>query len=161
MYHNTCEVVHVYRKHFQYLFSVFPSEFHTAMIPDLIPSHFCHGVNPIPPPDPNAPLSKEDLHRKRLHEAYQRHRLDFTIRELEEVGCWDKPDARPSSLRNPVHPIFQQHLWAIGNVPLGNGYPGNLEMSNPLVWIAMLPSLRLATLLLRRATVLPWYVGST
>jgi hypothetical protein len=128
--------------------------------PELIPLELHHGTDPIPAEDPNAPFSVEYQHRKKLYEAYQVLKLrGFTVSEMTNYGCWDKPNAKRSNLDNPIHPLFQLPKWEEGDEKIGPGYAGNWEMRNPIIWDAMEPVLRLATQMFRRAGILPLYVG--
>jgi hypothetical protein len=84
------------------------------MIPEIIPEQFSHGVNTIPTLDPSVTLSAQDEYRKRLHESYQTWKLKgFTISQMTDYGCWDKPEAKPNNLytTTPIHPLYQPHLW--------------------------------------------------
>jgi hypothetical protein len=128
----------------------------TPMIAEIIPEQFSHGVDTIPTLDPKVTLSAQDEHRKKLHEAFQKWKLKgFTISQMTDYGCWDKPDAKPNNLNSPIHPLYQHHLWMNGVGLTGNGYPGKWEMRNPIVRKALEPCLRLASLLLLRASTRP------
>jgi hypothetical protein len=128
----------------------------TPAIPEIIPEQFSHGVDTIPTLDPSVTLSAQDEHRKKLHEAFQRWKLrGFTISQMTDYGCWDKPDAKPNNLDTPIHPLYQTHIWMNGIGLIGNGYSGKWEMKNPIVRKALEPCLRLASLLLLRASTRP------
>lgn len=77
--------------------------------------------------------------------------------ELVDSGCWMDPEATPCSLDEvQIHPMYQQAQWLDGNIPLGKGMPGLWEDRNPVVWKAIEPSLKLATLFLQAAQKSPW-----
>jgi hypothetical protein len=79
----------------------------TPVIPEIIPERFSHGIDTIPTLDPSVTLPAQDEHRKKLHEAFQRWKLrGFTISQMTDYGCWDKPDAKPNNLDTPIHPLY-------------------------------------------------------
>ncbi|KAE9382196.1 hypothetical protein N431DRAFT_458734 [Stipitochalara longipes BDJ] len=128
-------------------------------IPEETSIALCHGSrNPIPIPDPNRPFTTEELHRIKLHEIYQRTVLrGFTIQELELCGAWTKNDAIPSDLKTPIHPEYERKVWFAGTEVIEGGISGTWDVTkNEELWIALKPSLRLATLMITQAGLLPW-----
>ena len=80
---------------------------------------------------------------------------------LKNSGCWYKPDAKPSDLKTPVHPLFKKDRWEKkGTLDIGDGTKGKWEYRNEVVREALMPSLRLASLLLANSALWPWYVCS-
>jgi hypothetical protein len=95
----------------------------------------------------------------------------FTVKELEQIGCWDKPNVKASNLHTevPIHELFREDRWASTNnplykpyhtriLPIGGGYEGNWEFSNGIVRKALDPSIRLASKVISHIHTWPWYV---
>lgn len=95
-------------------------------------------------------------------EAFQRERLnDFTINELQDSGCWDKADARPSDLSGPLHTLYEKARWHTmlpedPQVMVGSGVPGVWSALNGNVWRALQPVLQLATKVMSNIHLWPW-----
>lgn len=93
-------------------------------------------------------------------EYFQRYVLHgFTVRELSQIGCWDKNNAKPSDLAGfvPVHSLYNSERWI--NIPekeIGHGIPGTYNYSNPIVQAALQPSLVLASLILANIDMWIW-----
>jgi hypothetical protein len=108
---------------------------------------------------PEVSFPTEDAVRQWVSErSYQRIWLDgYTSSTLHAMGALDKPDVKPASLDNQVHPVFDRRMWATyGTIPLGHGLEGNYTAQDDLIWYAMLPSLRLASKLVENAHCWPW-----
>ncbi|PVH83046.1 hypothetical protein DL98DRAFT_617408 [Cadophora sp. DSE1049] len=146
-------------------------------IPELSDAPMRHSTQPMldpekPVPDWNLSLRKqlkyprftswEQRHKVRLHEAYQRSKLSgFSIRNLNDLGCWYKADAKRSDLNSPagitqLHRLLQRDLWLPGRIPIGDGYSGMLGADNDVIWNILMPSLLLATLMLENAYMVVW-----
>lgn len=124
------------------------------------PYELCHITNPNIVLIPGASYSLQDLELYHAHETYQRTRLGgFTVNELSDLGCWDKPGALPTDFTNglSVHPLYYSGNWQNGTLEVGDEYPGVLwDMRSKVVQDALLPSLRLATMFLTNAHIWPW-----
>jgi len=72
------------------------------------------------------------------------------VSKLVQVHDYDLSDV-------PLHPAFARDKWDyawpnhVAPQPLGKGREGFWEASNPVVWELMLPSLRMASLILTNA----------
>lgn len=116
---------------------------------------------------PISPFKSNDMHslspyavrRAYLHERIQRERLfGFATWELIDGGSWINDDLKPCSLDEvQIHALYEQTQWLDGNIPLGRVGPGVWEAKNPVVWNAIVPSLRLASLLLQLSSTSTWY----
>lgn len=115
-----------------------------------------------------AALTAENDIESQNHKAEESHQRwkfrGFTSLELEDLGAlptMSDENFKKPTLDNPIHPIFERKKWKEKDPwqPLGNGRPGNWVASNDLVWEAMQPSLRLATLFLTNFHIFPWYVN--
>ena len=122
-----------------------------------------HGLNRIPSPDvDNRYMSIEERRQAKMMETFQRERLcDFIIDELQDMGCWDKPDAKPSDLTGPLHPLYRKGRWQVmlpedpGRI-IGSGVPGVWSALNPKGWEALQPVLQLASKIISNIHVWPW-----
>ncbi|KAL3417895.1 hypothetical protein PVAG01_10905 [Phlyctema vagabunda] len=89
---------------------------------------------------------------------YQRDHLAFyTVKELQDLGAIDNPDAKLGDLQNPVHQLYNRTLWRDANIPLGHGLAGTWSVNNPRVWEVLVPCLRLASMFLNNIHVWPWF----
>ncbi|KAH7360492.1 hypothetical protein BKA65DRAFT_473640 [Rhexocercosporidium sp. MPI-PUGE-AT-0058] len=110
---------------------------------------FKSGLTPLP--DPPFATDEESLDFLG-QEAYQRAMID----------CWgDKCSGRArSDVRSDTDILskwdkpLRRHL---AKYPLGGGRPGYWEGSNPIVWNAILPALRMASLFLSNSHFWPWW----
>lgn len=114
------------------------------------------------PSDENVNFTKEDeeLYQK-ITESEQRELSGVTIAQLEDIGCWGHKDALPSDLNCPIHPMHRKDRWRnierifgpegnkkfITEIDIGDGIEGEWTVDNPVVWNALEPCLRLATLI--------------
>jgi hypothetical protein len=116
------------------------------------------GLTPLPEPDFKGELSTQQQERLKLYQKFQRTVLKyFTVRELQETGCWDKADAKVCNLSGvQIHPLYQQLRWGVGKSDIGNGYTGTWSGQNPLVWEALEPSLKLASLFINHSHIWRW-----
>lgn len=118
------------------------------------------GLTPLPEPETINNLSTEQQDRLKLYEEFQRAILNgFTVRELKDAGCWDKTDAKKSALSGvPIHPLYQLERWKRGrsNFMIGDGYEGSWSGQNALLWKALRPSLKVASLLISKSHLWTW-----
>ena len=120
-----------------------------------------HAMDPLPPLDPNIdPPTGSDYEKYQRYDWYQRNRLHgFTLQEFKDSGCWYNPDAKPSDLKTAIHSLFEKDRWEKnGTLDIGDGTKGKWEYGNKVVREALVPSLRLASLLLVNSSLWPWYV---
>lgn len=81
----------------------------------------------------------------------------FSIAELDSMGCWGLEDARPNNLTYPIHPLYQRDNWIqMKRIRIGNGYSGNWDARNKIVWEAIEPAIRLASAYLINGHLWPW-----
>jgi hypothetical protein len=140
-----------------------PAAAATTLSPTDPAAQIRHGLNRIPSPGiNNRKMSKEEIHQAKMMETFQRERLnDFIINELQDSGCWDKPNAQPSNLTGPLHPLYEKMRW-IHMLPddpqrlIGSGVPGIWSALNSTVWAALQPVLQLATKLINNMHLWPW-----
>ncbi|TAQ89685.1 hypothetical protein B7494_g1969 [Chlorociboria aeruginascens] len=119
------------------------------------------GFTPIPAdfPGQNFPFRREI-------EGYQKSKfLGFTTSELADLDIISERSLKPSDLNNPILPMFRKQKWQASNNP---HYPGQFARlshqsrfgkitgHNLQVWAALKPVLRLATLILNSAHMLPF-----
>ncbi|CZR56291.1 uncharacterized protein PAC_06179 [Phialocephala subalpina] len=138
-----------------------------AAIADYVP--YKSGLTPITP-NPNPPFP--DLVNQRALEKYQTGRFQgFTAAELRALDSLafeqpDFPDMRLEGL--DVDHVFRRENWqnrrkAVHRAlwPLGNGRPGfwhvDTYVGTQTIWDIILPSLRIATLVLNNAHTWPWW----
>lgn len=97
-----------------------------------------------------------------MMEISQRERLNnFIVNELQDSGCWDKPNAKVGDLSGPIHPLYRKKRWGkvLARDPgqaIGYGVPGNWSADNPRVWDALQPVLQLATKIISNIHLWPW-----
>lgn len=110
-----------------------------------------HDTNQIPqkhriPVASGSALTYQEIAKIKVEEDYERTRLNqFTIRELQVLECWDKPDAKPTDLKAPVHPLFEWRKFNPSNLQIGGSIQGLCDIRNPVVMNALEPCLRLAS----------------
>lgn len=119
------------------------------------------GITPIHPPDIKVIQTERELRRAQNHEKIQRRKLNsFATWELENSGCWLQADATPSDLiycpEIGIQPCFSRENWIPGNIPLDLPFEGVWSGQNDMVWNALGPSIRLATLIINGSFMLPW-----
>ncbi|TVY46902.1 hypothetical protein LOCC1_G002198 [Lachnellula occidentalis] len=115
-------------------------------------------------------LSLEERHEQQLdkdYEEFQKRLLyNFTTRELVDLDAISSRSLKSPDLSNYTHRIMAQRRWETkadvsfgrtGLYPIGNGYPGDWVASNPIVWTAILPCLRLASRMIMNLHMLPWF----
>jgi len=119
----------------------------------LSPTFFSGPNEGLWPPDNILPLFEAER-------LYQKMKLSgYTTSTLHAMGALQKTSVKIPNLENEVHPLFDKDMWApagTGTVDLDYGLPGKYEIHNPLVWNAMLPSLKLASRFLKNAHCWPW-----
>jgi len=109
-------------------------------------------------------MSPEVLYKHRMFELWQQTIMEgFTAAQLEETGCWNKPDAKPSDLAGymPVHGIFREMNWepkGQATVMVEEGQRGRYAYENPVIKEALEPVLALASCLIVRMELGEWYV---
>jgi hypothetical protein len=109
------------------------------------------GVTPLSPP-PNLTDLSEKV-RKKWNKYAEYHRKDmnnYTSWELKDVGALVKGDVETDGLAfYNVHELFRKERWgrAKNDIEIGEGFKGKWNGANPLVWEAMLPSIKLASLI--------------
>jgi hypothetical protein len=85
-------------------------------------------------------------------EDFQRQLLlGFTAKQLKQIGCWDKSDAKASDLGRsyPVHLMYHGERWSkTPGENIGHGYPGTYNYSNTVVRDVLRPTAVLASLFL-------------
>ncbi|KAH9219453.1 hypothetical protein DL95DRAFT_457524 [Leptodontidium sp. 2 PMI_412] len=120
-----------------------------------------HSVLPTPSPAGNS--GWDALHRFQLHQAYQRSQLfGFTIRELDDLGCWSQSEAKKSDLpdgKTIPPPFLSQGSWQLGKIPIEHGSLGMWDVNNPIVWNALMPSLLLVSQWILSAHMETWIDG--
>lgn len=115
------------------------------------------GITPIPRPDYSNLTPKTFNHLWRYEHSQRDNLSSFGSWEVVNSGSWID-----NSLRTPdldaveIHPLYQQAQWIKGNLPIGAPFDGNWEANNPVVWKALLPCLKIATLLLETVTRSTW-----
>lgn len=73
------------------------------------------GVTPLNPVAEYDSLTLEERNRALLIERYQRqNRVGFSADELYELGAIEKPNAKPNTLSNELHPLFLRRNWISG-----------------------------------------------
>lgn len=121
-----------------------------------------HGRNdrlPSPGPENRALTDFEVELAQRMRDEQRRWLSDFTINQLEAMGCWNKPDEKLNDLSCPIHPFFEKSKWRrikrTDDSEAGEKEE-DLDVDNPLVWEALKPVLRVATMLLENQHLWPW-----
>lgn len=118
------------------------------------------GLTPLTELHRTNELSTEQQDRLKLYEEFQRAILNgFTVKKLQDAGCWEKQDAKKTALGGiPIHPLYQLDRWKRGRTDfmIGNGYEGSWSRQNPLVWKALRPSLKMASLLISKSHLWGW-----
>lgn len=116
----------------------------------------------LPPPDPAVPLTGAEYEKHQRYDWYQRAWLHgFTLQELRDAGCWYKADAKPNDLKTAVHPLYKKSRWdKKGTLDMDpeDEEKGKWEYKNEVVREAIMPSLRLASLILTNSAFWPLYV---
>jgi hypothetical protein len=117
----------------------------------LSPTYFSGQNEPLFPTDAMLPLYEAER-------LYQKMKLSgYTTSLLHAMGALEKPQVKTPNLNNQIHPMFDKPQWApVGTVDLDYGLQGKYEIHNPLVWNALLPSLRLASKFLNNVHCWPW-----
>lgn len=119
----------------------------------LSPTFFSGPNESLFPPDNILPLFEAER-------LYQKMKLSgYTTSTLHAMGALQKQGIKLPNLSNEIHPMFDKPMWAppgTGTVNLDYGLEGTYEIHNPLVWNAMLPSLRLASRFLKNVHCWPW-----
>ncbi|KUJ12190.1 uncharacterized protein LY89DRAFT_593653 [Mollisia scopiformis] len=122
------------------------------------------GVTPL---DPNFYVSAAEKTAYIMQSGYQRHRFQgFTTKELEDSEALapmrNGDEYKPLSV-NHLHPLVEKRRWFLpvpvlnqADFPMKNGRSGYYEASNDDVWVALLPSLHLATQYLYQSDALQW-----
>ena len=118
------------------------------------------GLSPTFFSGPNEPLFPDEALLP-LHEAerlYQKMKLSgYTSALLHAMGALDKPAVKAPNLTNEIHPMLDKPMWApVGTVDLENREDGQYHAWNPIVWNAVLPSVRLASRFLENVHCWPW-----
>jgi hypothetical protein len=97
----------------------------------------------------------------------------FTKTELVELGAFAigrEDNVRPNNLEGRIHNAFARENWetkappgyrrkklyALGNDSTGRPREGNWTASNPIVWRALEPCLRLVSKFIENAGIFPW-----
>ncbi|TVY91478.1 hypothetical protein LAWI1_G004476 [Lachnellula willkommii] len=122
--------------------------------------HNCSGLTPLYslfPTSVDRLSLRERLveQQNKYFEGFQKIQLyGFTTRELVNLDAVSSRYLKSPDLSNDIHILMAQRRWETkidvssgrtGFYPIGNGYPGDWVASNPIVWTAMLPCLRLAS----------------
>ena len=88
---------------------------------------------------------------------------NFTVNELQDLGCWDKPAAKANDLSIPIHPLYRKSQWErcpkihkLQGGSIGGGIPGDWDVANPIVWDMLEPILRIATRLVENINLWQW-----
>lgn len=119
----------------------------------LSPTFFSGPREPLFPTDAQMPLYEAER-------LYQKMKLSgYTSSTLHAMGALEKPTVKIPNLTNEIHPMFDKPQWApagSGTVNLDYGLEGKYEIHNPLVWNALLPSLRLASKFLKNVHCWSW-----
>jgi hypothetical protein len=94
--------------------------------------------------------------RIRLEENVQRQRMyGRTSHEIYEAGGFGNSYLKPCNLDNPICPLYDRHIWLSGTESYFGG-TGYWEAANDDIWEILLPSLRLASLLIVNSHIFPW-----
>lgn len=81
----------------------------------------------------------------------------FTSWELMDAGALNKQDADPTGLAGiAIDKFFARKRWLKGEIDIGEGFEGKFEGGNDVVWEALLPSLRLASVIIWNMKYWPW-----
>ena len=135
------------------------------------PKRLCLGIyhSGLSPVDPRPPLllSQDDVSPKTRYniEEYQKSLFrGFTTQMLIDVDAITNRELKPNDLNDPLHPLLDRRRWKklpqaeLDSLPY-NYVPGPLgpwSASIDSVWNALLPSLRLVSILLKKHCEHPW-----
>jgi len=124
------------------------------------------GLSPVDPRPPLLP-SQLDIPRKtrKAIEKYQRDCLrGFTTQMLIDIDAITNRELKANDLNSPLHPLVERSRWAtLPQMYLTSLAPNYIPSPTEIwsasidsVWNAMLPSLRLLSILLRKLCDHPW-----
>ncbi|CAG8957833.1 hypothetical protein HYFRA_00000173 [Hymenoscyphus fraxineus] len=104
----------------------------------------------------NRPLTDWEIELAQYARNEQRRIFGgFTLRQLEDLGCWDKPDAKLNDLTCPISPVFQRSKWR-STIPSGDPEQQIIDIDDEFVWEALVPCLRMASTFLEHQHLWPW-----
>jgi len=119
------------------------------------------GLTPIDPPlDLSTLPLNEQEHWDEIERMQRFDMAGFTSWELVDIGClrtnkYDEPD--PDGLAEiNIHPFFRRSRWIDSDIPIGEGFEGTFSASNDILWKALLPGLKFATLAFKSSGLLLW-----
>jgi len=118
------------------------------------------GITPISPPPNLTDLSEKDRKTWNKYAEYQRKEMsNYTSWELKDVGALVEGNFETDGLAFcRVHEFFRKERWgkAKNDTKIGEGFKGKWNAANPVVWEAMLPSIKLASLIWVNADHFLW-----
>ncbi|CAG8979286.1 hypothetical protein HYALB_00013463 [Hymenoscyphus albidus] len=83
----------------------------------------------------NRPLTHWEIELAQ-HARNEQRRIfgGFTLRQLEDLGCWDKPDAKLNDLTCPISPVFQRSQWR-STIPSGDPEQQIIDIDDEFPWL--------------------------
>lgn len=129
------------------------------------------GLTPLGPYNPNFVPGSLDFRYKQWLQQYQRTALfGYTSATLLELDCISSRTLRPGDLDCPIADVFHRNNWETRHEVIRQrkkihqvdgsllGTTGQIDwlVTHPLIWDALLPSLKLASLILNQLPNLPW-----
>jgi hypothetical protein len=116
------------------------------------------GLTPVDPPLDLSTLAPSEQLDWDLIEQSQRYEMaGFTSWEVMDCGSLIKEDVETDGLAEiKIHPVFCRSRWMDTDIEIGEGLEGTWSASNEIVWQALLPVIRLATLAWMNIGMWPW-----
>lgn len=120
------------------------------------------GLTPLPPLEPFSSRQYSDIEQLEIDKrhGYQRAHLEgFTASELQDLGCVNATDAKPSTIDGfSLHPLYHRDNWlnSAQDGLVGHTVSGLWQAKNDHVWNVLLPCLKLASAFLASKSSLPW-----